>query len=336
MQSFLFDYSKHRKILNEIFRLFKMEKYRNLKWPGGASFAFTVFDDTDSQSLERGKPVYEILNKLGFKTTKSVWIEKSDGQKDIGGTCDDENYLLWIKELQKQGFEIAWHMARSTTSKRGKTIKCLEKYRSLFGQYPECMANHYECLENIYFGDARVSGFNRLLYNLLTKNRNKNVFKGHVEGDALFWGDHCREKINYVRNFVYGDINTLKQCPMMPYHDSQRPFVNKWFAASEGANVLTFNSLLSKKNIDRLEMEKGACIVYTHFGLGFYEEKESKLNNNFVKALSYIKGKDVWLPTVSELLHYLEDYNGVKNLAAHERFFHEIKWIFHKIKFGSA
>ena len=42
-------------------------------WPGNKSFAFSVFDDTDSQTLEKGKAVYALLADLGFRTTKSVW-----------------------------------------------------------------------------------------------------------------------------------------------------------------------------------------------------------------------------------------------------------------------
>lgn len=311
-------------------------KRNSVVWPGGAQFAFTIFDDTDSQSLERGKPVYDLLYQLGFRTTKSVWVSQTSDQQDRGGTCDDVEYLAWVKELQAKGFEISWHMASSTTSLRNKTIEGLEKFKKHFGEYPTSMANHYDCDENIYFGDARVTGVNRLIYNFLTRFRNSNVFRGHVEGDELFWGDHCRSKIKYARNFVFEDINTLKQCPIMPYHDSERPLVNKWFAASEGANVTSFNDLLKENAIDRLEREGGACIMYSHFGLGFYDERSRQLNDDFVRILNYISHKNVWLPTVSELLDYLESVNGERCISNYERFVIEMKWLKHKILFGSA
>ena len=57
------------------------------------------------------------------------------------------------------------------------------------------------------------------LYNLLTRFRNRGKYRGHVEGDPYFWGDLCRQKIKYYRNFTFRDINTLKACPFMPYHD---------------------------------------------------------------------------------------------------------------------
>ncbi len=50
----------------------------------------------------------------------------------------------------------------------------------------------------------------------------------------------------------FGDINTLKVCPFMPYHDPDRPYVNYWFAASEGPTIDRFNSMVSEENQDRL------------------------------------------------------------------------------------
>ena len=43
-----------------------------IPWPHGKRFAFTVFDDTDSATLENVSPVYALLRDLGFRTTKSV------------------------------------------------------------------------------------------------------------------------------------------------------------------------------------------------------------------------------------------------------------------------
>src|ERR1017187_4114815 len=57
-------------------------------WPDGKSFAFTVFDDPDSQTLEAGREVYAFLASLGFRTTKGVWpIRGSGTPSDHGGTC---------------------------------------------------------------------------------------------------------------------------------------------------------------------------------------------------------------------------------------------------------
>ena len=79
----------------------------------------------------------------------------------------------------------------------------------------------------------------------------------------------CRERITYVRNLAFRDINTTKLDPIMPYHDSRRPYVAYWFSCSEGALPNSFCETLSERNQDRLVEEGGGCIMYTHFGAGF-------------------------------------------------------------------
>ena len=70
---------------------------------------------------------------------------------------------------------------------------------------------------------------------------------------------------------------------MMPYHDPARPFVNYWFASSEGANVDSFTTTLSENNLDRLAEEGGVCIMYTHFADRFVEN--GKINWWFRKLM---------------------------------------------------
>jgi hypothetical protein len=198
-----------------------------IDWPEGKRFAFTVFDDTDLSTLENVSPVYKFLEDLGFRTTKSVWSVRGAGTPQIGGTtCEDPDYLAWTLELQASGFEIGSHGATYLTASRDLVDRSIERFREMYGHYPLAMANHAGCAESIYWGPDRVSGVNRLAYKLMTHNSRTGYFRGHKEGDPLFWGDICKAKIRYVRNFTYADINTLAACPMMPYHDPERPFVN--------------------------------------------------------------------------------------------------------------
>ena len=44
-----------------------------IDWPDGHRFAFTVFDDPDALTLEKGREVYALLADLGFRTTKGTW-----------------------------------------------------------------------------------------------------------------------------------------------------------------------------------------------------------------------------------------------------------------------
>src|SRR5215203_2997083 len=146
-----------------------------IEWPEGKKFAFTVFDDPDSQTLEGGREVYSFLADCGFRTTKGVWPVRGPREpSDHGGTCQEPGYRAWCQQLQHEGFEIGFHNATLHTSTREETIEGLDRFREYFGCYPAAMANHYFCNENIYWGDARLSRMNKLAYNILTRWNNHN------------------------------------------------------------------------------------------------------------------------------------------------------------------
>ena len=123
----------------------------------------------------------------------------------------------------------------------------MDTFAQVFGHYPISATNHSDG-EGIYWGNQRVSGWRSWVYSLITRRRNVGRFRGHVEGDPFFWGDLCRAKIKYFRNFVFRDINTLKACPIMPYFDPERPYVNYWFASSDGRSVREYADCLCEEN----------------------------------------------------------------------------------------
>jgi hypothetical protein len=306
-----------------------------MHWPEGKHFAFTVFDDTDLSRLSNVKEIYSLLNDRGFRTTKSVWPIRGYQIPDIGGsTCEEKEYLFWVSQLKDRGFEIALHNVTYHSAFRDETIAGIERFFELFGQYPKTLANHAGCKESIYWGNYRLTGFNKFVYNLFTKNRYKDLFQGHIAGSKYFWGDICKEKIKYVRNFVFPDINTLKACPVMPYHDPKRPLVNYWFASSEGPDVKTFNECIAERNQDRLEEEGGACIMYTHFANGFYED--SSINSKFKFLMERMGKKNGWFVPVSSLLDYLLEVNGHYSITNKERSKLERKWLLHKLRVGTT
>jgi hypothetical protein len=300
-----------------------------IEWPDGKNFAFTIFDDPDLQTADNVKTVYSFLSDLGFQTTKAVWPIQGNGSPKIGGaTCEDSQYLKWVLSLKDRGFEIALHNVTYHTSTREETMHGLEVFYRLFGQYPYSMANHTGCNEGIYWGNARLSGLQKVIYDTLHLTR-QNVHRGHVETSSLFWGDLCRQRIKYVRNFSYGDINTLKVCPFMPYHDPDRPHVNYWFAASEGATAESFNSMLSEENQDRLISEGGACIMYTHLACGFLEN--GKLNKRFKVLMERMSKMNGWFVPTRILLDHILSTRGHHSISRRERNRLERKWLMHKI-----
>jgi hypothetical protein len=306
---------------------------RRIEWPDGRDFAFTVFDDTDRATLENVAPVYEMLGELGLRTTKSVWAIKGDGVPRVGGvTCEDPDYLAWTLGLQAGGFEIGSHGATYTTSPRDQVIRSMERFRELYGHDPRSLANHSGCAESVYWGDDRVSGVNRLAYNLMTRYSRSGMFRGHREGDPLFWGDVCQNRVQYVRNFTYREVDTLAACPMMPYHDPERPYVNRWFASSEGADVHRFNRCLSEANQDRLEAQAGACIMYTHFASGFFAN--GSMDSRFKKLMTRLARKNGWFVPVTTLLDFLATQRGDYVLTPAQRVNLERRWLLSKLRVG--
>jgi hypothetical protein len=158
-------------------------------WPHGKRFAFTVFDDTDHATTESNSAIYGLLRDLGMRTTKSLWVFEGQGKPEIpGATCDDIRYLELMYELQREGFELAWHNATWSTSDRATTLRGLDRFKELFGHDPRSMANHASNREGIYWGAARFTGWRAAAYRLARQQ----TFEGHLPESPLFWGTPAR------------------------------------------------------------------------------------------------------------------------------------------------
>jgi hypothetical protein len=303
-------------------------------WPEGKDFAFTIFDDPDAQTLEGGRRVYGFLAEQGVRTTRGVWPSPSVRTPNSGGeTCGNQEYLEHTLALQKLGFEIGFHHATKHSSTREETIRGLDAFEQMFGHAPRAMANHYNA-EAIYWGPARVSPPVRTLYTLATRGRTRSVHFGHVEGNPWFWGDVCRSRIGYCRNFVFSTLNTLAACPLMPYHDPGRPYVQAWYASTDGATGPRFAEAIAEANQDRLEAEGGACIMYAHFGLGF--EDNGVLHRQFERLMTRLSRKNGWFVPVSTLLDYLRARQPAGHLDAAARRSLEWRWLSQKVLRGTS
>ncbi len=304
-------------------------------WPENKQFAFTAFDDTDFATRENVQNVYSFLADCGFRTTKSVWVVAGDPARGncMGQSCEDPAYLQWVLQLQAQRFEIAFHNGTWHGLPCAEIQAALEKFAALFGHDPMTAANHTGVEDAIYFGDARLTGWRAHLYNVLTRFHNWRKYRGHVEGDEYFWGDLCQQHIKYVRNFVLRDINTLKICPFMPYHDPLKPYVNHWFASSDGHDVQAFNECLAEANQDRLEEQGGACIMYTHFAKGFSEA--GQLNPRFQEIMTRLSKKNGWFVPVATLLDHLAAVHGRREITDSQRRRLELRWLWEKIAVGT-
>lgn len=304
-------------------------------WPEGKTFAFTIFDDPDAQTLDQCRAVYRFLGDQGFRSTMGVWaIEPGEARRNSGGeTCANPAYRAWAQHLQSQGFEIGFHNAAPATLSRDEILNGLDAFQEYFGADPLTMANHYNG-DAMYWGPARLSGGTRALYQAITLGRKRNLHFGEQPGHPSFWGDLCQTRIRYCRNFVFRELNTLRVCPVMPYRDKLRPYVRLWYASSEGSNCGSFLELVNDRGLDRLEQEGGAAIMYTHFGHGYFDQ--GHLDDRFRSVMQRLSQRKGWFVPVGVLLRYLETQGNGTFISSAERGRLERQWLWNKIFHGTT
>ncbi len=304
------------------------------RFPGNKDFAFSIFDDTDNSTVENIRPVYRLLRDLGFRTTKSVWpLAPAPGARFGGSTLQHREYLDYIQELKRDGYEIGLHNVRSGSAPREMVERGLEEFRMRIGEYPRSHANHSDNRENIYWGSSRLSRPSaRLLYNLGTRYRLHGNFQGHVPDSGYFWGDLCKLRIRFVRNFVFDEINLDRVNPTLPYHDPRKPFVNFWFSSCEGGDVSKFCRTIRECNQDLLAAESGVCIMYTHFASGF--APGGSLDPAFASLMRRLSKLNGWFVPVSELLESLLSQKAGRAIPASELAAMENRWILYKMRVG--
>jgi len=301
-------------------------------FPDEKQFAFSIFDDTDVATLEYIRPIYELLERLGFRTTKSVWPLPYDGRSDYEGsdTLADPEYASYIRDLQERGFEIAFHGARMESSERAQIIAAFDIYKQTLGRYPTSYAAHGYNRDNLYWGVDRFRfRLWRWLYAALA-GRHEKPGEGHRPGSPFYWGDLAEQHLHYVRSFTYDELNVWNITAAVPYRTTGTPGVRAFFPGAFADNVEEFIELLSPARQTRLEREHGLAIVGTHFGKGFV--CDGHVHPGVVEVLSQLSQRPGWFQPVSTLLDYLVAAQGGTRLLEGYRLFRlEALWFWHSI-----
>ena len=278
-------------------------------YPGGHSFAFTIIDDTDNGTVENLKPLYDLLQSLGMRTTKTIWVYPSR-DRFLGDSLADPECVRWLLDLHGRGFEIGLHGVGSGEFSRREILEGLDRFKDVFGRYPTIHTNHSQNPDNLYWsprnrmvppfglGYTLVSTLVRLL------GWRKCIYRGEDPASPHFWGDVAKQHVKYIRNLTFNGINTLAYDPRMPYQvPSKARYSNYWFSSSDGRAVEEFVALLAQKNVDRLEAQRGTCIVYTHFASGFV--RDGRVDPQFEARLRHLVRRNGWFVPASEVLGHL-------------------------------
>ncbi len=309
-----------------------------MDFPNGKSFAFTILDDTDDSTVENVRPIYDLLNELGIRTTKTVWpLESPEPSRRFfaGETLQKSSYLEFVRELVQRGVELGWHCASMESSKRTRTLAAFEYFKKEFGFLPKVHCNHASNQENLYWGSGRyVSWLARFAMKFYSKKRSKSRFSGAEPESPYFWGDLCQEHIRFVRNYTFSDLNILNCDPYMPYRLPTTPYVQYWFSTSDAPNIRSFNRMMNIENIDRLEQEGGVCILSTHLGKGF--SVDDKVDPYADLILRELASRNGWFAPVSDILSFLLEQDRGAELSTRKQFGLEYRHIVDRLKLRVA
>jgi hypothetical protein len=286
-------------------------------------------DDTDDATTDNVRPIYRLLESLGLFTTKTVWpVRCEEGSANFwaGQTLDDPEYRDFVVDLQRRGFEIAFHGATMESSTRDRTARGLARFAEIFGVAPRVHANHSFNRENLYWGVDRIDDpILRAIYGASLRQR-EDFYQGHIPGSPFWWGDLATAQIKYMRNLTFNSINTARKNPSMPYRDERRQCASWIFSASDAENADAFVDLLRESNQERLEREGGVCIVATHLGKGFCTG--GKVREDVKRLLVLLAKRPGWFVPVSSILDELKSRRADDSLSPREWRGMQWQWAF--------
>ncbi len=239
-----------------------------LPFPPDRDCAIAITDDTDFFQFATTLPVYEVLDSLGVRLTKTVWVFDHEGNDPakVGLSLRDPDYRRWVLRERDLGHEITMHSASSGDDRRELTLAAFDTIRALTGAYPRLEIFHSGNKEALYWGGKRIpSRLLRGLYDL----KMRQSFAGDDPKSPEYWLDVSRDRVRYLRTFTFNDLDTWAANPSMPYLDPATPGAPLWFASGNARWGEKFAQLFRPANVEGLKRGHGVAVVYTHFGLWF-------------------------------------------------------------------
>jgi hypothetical protein len=291
-------------------------------YPNGAEFAFTLLDDTDDTTLVNGPPVYDVLRDHGLRTTKTVWTYDAPleqrGIYHAGETLDSPLYLDWVKKLESEGFEIAFHNASMASSNRETTVRALDHLSNTLEKPVRLHCNHGQNKENLFWGAARYQSrpFNALA-KMRTGEWRSRHYEGEIPGSPYYWADVANSRLRYIRSMAFRRLNGLEIEPRRPYRDTAKLEQPVFFNTADAPDCEAFNQLVTRETLDDLRRTGGWAIVSTHLGKGFCTRGD--VDKRFLKTIEYLAGMRGWYVPASQLLDFLVERDGCAPISSLER-----------------
>jgi hypothetical protein len=242
--------------------------------------------------------------------------------------------VAWLLDVQTAGFEIGLHNIGDGDFSREEILEGLRIFERTFGHAPTSFSNHVSNPDNLYWLGDRFEWPIRMLYRAFYRLQHHQpaISEGSTPGSAHFWGDAAKRHLRYIRNHTFNGINTLARDPRMPFRVQRKgAFANLWFSSSDGHTITEFRDLLHPKNIDLLEREGGACIVYTHFAEGFVDER-GRVDPVFRERIEHLADRPGWFVPVTPLLDHLAAEGGEEDPGFAYRLGLDLRWALDRIR----
>lgn len=282
-------------------------------WPPAPFRAgFCITDDTDAATLERVRAVYDLLDALGIRASKTVWafapaepcgIPALPDSIRRGITLEDTAYTDYCARLAERGFEICLHGASSGNNRRERTAAALELIERRFGPAGTFIC-HAKNAENPYWHE-KVAPRGPVQWALGLASRYR--CSGEDPASPYFWGDLCLDKVRHIRLFRTRDTNTLARSPGMPYFDPGKPYVPGWFAATKRS----FHDCTSEAALRDLVEAGGLCVLYQY--MHRYADAGGRAVDPVFRAdAERLAAADaIWKETTSRIMERLRLIQGV-------------------------
>lgn len=299
-------------------------------WPNGKTFAFTIIDDSDYDTIEKIRPIYDFLYDINMLTTKNVWVYPSRNNCD--GCCLlDNDYKIFILFLKSIGYEIGLHGVGSGDFRKDEISDGIRIFNDIIGYYPNLHTNHINNKDGLYVGFNRYPRFFKNIYNKFGFKSNRTL--GDLYFSDYFWGDISKKYIKYLKGNIYNCTNIFNYDNHTPYVDIDKiKYSNYWFSTSDGYKYEKFIKIIDKENIDKLIAQRGLCVISANFSKGGFVDINGDIDKTFKYRMEYIANRNGWFVPATVIFDYLLKYRGtIHPLSKTQLIIKELKYSIHKM-----